>query len=141
MAGQPILTIIFLVICSLNDIKSRRIPVYVYLIFLVFSIIANVCADVPALIFALGMLPGAIMAVVSFISNEKVGYGDAAALAVLGSIYGIGTTVRICIFSMGAVFTVSVILLAAGNIRKNDEIPFIPFLLLGSIIEVAVNLV
>lgn len=82
---------------------------------------------------ALGAICGSIFLIVSKCSNEKLGYGDSMVLAILGAFLGITEF-------LGIAFVGFVLCGFYGGVRfiikkgaKNQEIPFIPFLLIAYI--------
>ncbi|MBQ8596618.1 MAG: hypothetical protein IJ409_02395 [Lachnospiraceae bacterium] len=74
------------------------------------------------------VMPGMFLLFLSWISRESIGYGDGAAVMVLGLWTGvIFTLATVCIGTLAAGFWSLACLIR----KKTEPIPFIPFLLLG----------
>ena len=77
------------------------------------------------------MLPGAMLLLVSLISDGQVGRGDALSVFCIGTWVGMWETWAILMIGIFAAAVFSVFLWAVR--QKNSEIPFVPFLLAAMI--------
>ncbi|MDE6950163.1 MAG: hypothetical protein K2P64_04510, partial [Lachnospiraceae bacterium] len=77
------------------------------------------------------MLPAVTAFVLAFLTREKIGYGDAACLAVLGSVIS-GGILWGAIFGGLILFSLcSAVLLVQKKAAGDTTLPFIPFLTAG----------
>lgn len=80
---------------------------------------------------AFSLMPGAVFFLLSFLTKEKVGYGDGWALLMIGLFLGLYQCFLILLAGLMAQSAAAVVLLVLGKANRNREIPFVPFLLLG----------
>lgn len=133
-----IINSIFLLICSYTDIKNKNINiVYCVLFGLINLIIGLVRGGIT--FCALGIMPGILLLIVSYLTNEKIGYGDGIMLVTVGLVYGISRSVDLCMISLSISGFVSLILLLFKKKKINDIIAFAPYLFLGNIIMCFLN--
>lgn len=129
-----ILLFLFLGICALRDGIKKEIPLGIVWIGIAVALIlhaANAMGEETWLSIGAAVLPAAMFWMLSFISGEKVGYGDGWVLLMIGLFVG---TIKCFLILMAGLILESVILLillAFHKIRKDGEVPFVPFLLLG----------
>lgn len=130
------ITLIFLILAVYTDIKSGIIPDMLIIIFLVAGIFTvpvnpSITWQESAIgFFAAGLLFGLL----SFISKGAMGMGDAKLLSVTAMI--IGWKMFLTVILIAIVFSViaGVFLLLLKLKKRNDRIPFSPFLLAGVLI-------
>lgn len=132
--------IIFLLICSIQDIKEKRISVKRLVLFGVLFLGMSLAFENRTLEERLySMLPGMIAFALAFLTKEQVGYGDAACLAVLGS--AVSSAVLLGAV-MGGLFLISVcsmVLLAGKKADRKTTLPFLPFLTAGMLWQIIQN--
>ena len=80
---------------------------------------------------ALSLLPGLGFFLLSFLTREKVGYGDGWVLLMIGLFLGVYRCFLILLIGLMSESVVAIVLLTLGKINRDREIPFVPFLLLG----------
>lgn len=122
---------VWLMIVSVLDIRTRRVPVWLLMA-------GGVCAA-PALLASWGssagdyadilggMLPGALLLGIGF-GTRKVGYGDGAVALLLGAILGSGRSWMLLGMSMFFISCASLALLALRKAGGKTKIPYLPFL-------------
>lgn len=78
-----------------------------------------------------GVLVGGGIILLAFITEEAIGIGDGIALIITGIYLGFWKNLQLCMtgFILSALF--SGILLLTKKAKRNQGVPFIPFLLLG----------
>lgn len=77
------------------------------------------------------LLPGTLFLLLSFLTREKVGYGDGLLLLVLGLFVGFRSClIDVCIGLICA-SAFALILIVFRKAQRNSEIPFVPFLAIG----------
>lgn len=134
MILSQVVVMVFLILCSYLDVKYRRIPVSVYLIFMLISAAVVVCEGRSDLgTWMIGMIPGIIMIVISFISHEKIGYGDSISIALMGILYKYEMVLSVCAVGFGIIFLAGLIMMITGKAKLSDRLPFMPFLMVGNI--------
>ena len=79
----------------------------------------------------LSLIPGIGFFLLSFLTREKVGYGDGWVLLMIGLFSGFSRCFMILLIGLLLESMVAIILLALKKIQRDREIPFSPFLLLG----------
>ena len=124
------LLLIYLVIASAEDYKKKSISLGIIVFFfgLEFGMIImkNLVPLHPGRV--LGLLPGTILMVVSKLSGECIGRGDALIIIGLGYILGIYELMVVLAITGLMCFVVAGILYCC---RKRGSIPFVPFLCAG----------
>lgn len=125
---------LFLAVCAVFDGLYKQIPLIVVWL----GMLAAVCLQIYGAmgetgIFAVAfsLVPGVGFFLLSFLSREKVGYGDGWVLLMIGLFLGIYRCFLILFVGLLAESVVAIVLLAFRKIQRDREIPFSPFLLLG----------
>ncbi len=133
-----IFVLVVLLIGSIYDIKSYSLPMGLVLVGLGgglvgwgYALCVGECAWWEMLVC---LLPGGLFAILAFLTKEQIGYGDSLLLLMLGGCVGGEATVRIWICGLVVSFFISVLLLVLRKADKKTRIPFVPCLLLGSLI-------
>ena len=125
------LIIILGVICVF-DIKRKKIPVYMLIILAAAGIISNFTVgefDIENRIIA--MLPGMILLIVSMITKQQIGYGDGMIILIMGLYIDIDDILSIVLSSFLLSSIAAIILMTVFKKKKNFEMAFSPFLLIG----------
>lgn len=132
------LAVVFLTICSITDIKKKQVSVMVCLLFvltgLVFNVISmNELKEIRGLWKNLlfSMAPGVILFLLAMATKEKIGKGDGLVMIVMGILLGMERSVQILMLASLMSAFVAVLLIVVRKVRKNQEIPFVPFLAVG----------
>lgn len=122
--------LIFLGYLAVYDIKWRKIPVTAIGIFGILSVLYFAAGRQCTLENAVScMLPGMLLLLLSLVTKEKVGYGDGAAVLILGFWTDALFCARAVCIGMGISGIYSLYRIA----RKNKQpIPFLPFLLVAA---------
>ena len=123
------LTIVFLCLLSVSDIRTKTIPGWAAPAFGIAVGILHLF--VPGMTFLqclAGLIPGVCLLLVSLAFRSGVGCGDACTLMACGAALGAerAFAALTAAFVFCAVFCV--ILLLRKKIRRSDCIPFLPFL-------------
>ncbi len=146
---QRIVTGFFLTICSVTDVKRRCIynrDAFVYFILAVIGRMAVIlhlflsdggtqAAAVCRSIFA-GLIPGGVCFLVSWLGRQGLGYGDSVLILICGISLGFWTCMWITFtaFFWAGIWAVILLVKRSGEVRKR-AFPFVPFLLLGYVIQ------
>lgn len=119
------------------DVRSKKIPLLVLGVGGLWSvaglIIKTVETGIPQmLLFTISaILPGAALLVLSFLTEEKIGYGDGMVLMTLGCMEGIRMAFLAFCIGLFLQSLLAVGLLIVKKADKQSRIPFMPFLLAG----------
>ena len=129
-----ILLFIFLGICAVYDGVEREIPLVVVWLGIITAIVLHIQGlggNGTWQAAALSVIPGAVFWILSFITGEKVGYGDGWLLIMIGLFMGLWQCFAILMIGLISSSFVVLILLAARKTSRDYQLPFAPFLLFG----------
>lgn len=124
-------------VCSLEDIKTRRIKTVAVLFFGILGILCHLIAGSISIWSILGgMAVGGIIFMVASLSDEKIGKGDGLLLVVTGIYLGFWGNIVLLWGASLLAGAVGLVLLVMG--KRQASIPFIPFVaVMYLIMEVA----
>lgn len=129
-----ILLFFFLAVCAVFDGLQKQIPlaaVWLGILTAVCLRVGGVMGEVSLLSTALSLVPGAVFFLLGFVTGEKVGYGDGWVLLMIGVFLDFSRCFLILLAGLLIESAVTLVLLVFKKIKKDKEIPFCPFLLLG----------
>lgn len=131
---------IFLVLCSIQDIREKRLSVKMLVVSgVLFLGLSLVFEEIPARERLYNMLPGMTAFLLAFLTKEQIGYGDAAALAVLGNLVSAETLLGAVMGGLILLSVCGMILLAGKRADRKTTLPFLPFLSAGMLWQVVCN--
>lgn len=120
---------ILLVPCTVTDIRKREIPTWYVLLFGALAVVCQLVAGMENVWEMLvGVLPGALFLVVSFLSKGKVGAGDGILLLAMGIFSGIGFTLTVTLYALISAAVIGGLILIIRRRPRNEQLPFVPFL-------------
>ena len=125
---------VFLGICAVYDGIERTIPLVVVWLGIIVAVLLRIeglAGDETWLTVILSAIPGSAFWLLSFISDERVGYGDGWMLLMIGLFVGLWNCFLILMTALISGSIVALVLLAAGKVSKDYQLPFAPFLLFG----------
>ncbi len=125
---------LFLMVCAVFDGFNRQIPLAVVWLGMLTAACfraGGAMGETNLMVAALSLLPGLGFFLLSFLTREKVGYGDGWVLLMIGLFLGVYRCFLILLFGLMTESVVAIVLLTLGKINRDREIPFVPFLLLG----------
>lgn len=123
---------IFLLLCSVQDIKEKRLSVRMLVLFGILFLVLSLLFDRITWERRISnMLPGMLAFVLAFLTKEQIGYGDAACLAVLGNVVSLDILSDAIMGGLLLLSICSVVLLARRKVNRKATLPFIPFLTAG----------
>lgn len=125
---------LFLGICAVCDGIERTIPLVVVWLGIITAVLLRIeglSGDGTWQAAALSIIPGAAFWMLSFITGERVGYGDGWMLLMIGLFVGLWECFLILMTALISGSIVVLVLLAAGKVSKDYQLPFAPFLLFG----------
>lgn len=128
--------VLFLGIGSIRDIRTGRIRVR-WLLFaaMIFGILALVVQQRDAAGLMLSLLPGSCLLLLGFITREQIGYGDGAAVLILGLVMQAELLLRLLLTASLLLSAVGLFLLIGKKLQRSSRIPYLPFLLAGMVIN------
>lgn len=129
-----IILFLLLGICAVFDSIRQEIPLAVVWLGIAMAVVWRLWGgreEMEWTMVVLSVLPGLAFWGISFITGEKVGYGDGWMLIMIGLFTGIGKCFMILLTGLMLESTVVLLLLAARRISTDRTVPFAPFLLLG----------
>lgn len=122
---------IWLMGISIMDIRSRRVPIWMFVLGggVVLAILMDQITNgaIEYVDVFTGMLPGVVLLLIAF-ATKKAGYGDGIAILFVGMVLGGGKSLWVFCISLFLISIYSAILLLLRIVRRNSEIPYLPFL-------------
>lgn len=129
--SQVVLTI-WLFVCSLQDIKYKKISTTLLLLGLPFLLTTSIVTNpVGFKSRVLGLAVGVILIGISYITKGQVGMGDGVVIGIIGLCFGIQITVQVFMYGLFISAIAAIIILGCKRGSRKTTMPFIPFLLLG----------
>lgn len=126
--------VVFLTVGSIQDIRKKKISIWILLLLIpafVLQLLSGVIVSLKQRV--IGILVGAIFFLISKVTREQIGKGDAYVITALGFILGgFGVFEMLC-YSFILTMVAAMILLFIFHTQRKKTIPFLPFLLLGYI--------
>ncbi len=124
--------LVLLGIASWGDWKRREISVNLLLVLSAFSVVAVFLSKRHSVLEILGGLGiGLFFLFVSYITEEKIGYGDSWLIAVLGIYLGGTLLLKLMLIASFTASGGSLLYCMLRGWNKNASLPFIPFMMLA----------
>ncbi len=124
----------FLGICALFDGIKREVPLVVIWIGIMTACVLQIkgaMGETSWPLVLLSMSPGICFWLLSFLTGEKVGYGDGWLLLMVGLFLGFEGCFLTLLLGLVAESVAVLILLGLKKIKRDEEVAFAPFLLVG----------
>lgn len=112
------------------DFRRRRIPAALLLAGVIIALIFGAVRGNGWQMLAGGAV-GVIFLLVSYITREKIGYGDGIGILGTGIYLGIGNLLSVLLASFFFLGGYAVICMIRGKLKKETSVPFYPFLWAG----------
>lgn len=119
------------------DIKYREIPVLPVCFLAGIVILVRLWKGTGLTELLLGLFPGILLLLISYLSHGSIGTGDGLVLCVIGLGSGMETTVVMLGTALFVGGIYAAIMLFLKKVGRKTEIPFLPFLLLGYFVGVS----
>lgn len=121
-------------VCSVMDIRKRTVSLIPAWLFLAVGVVWQIAfQQTEVWELFLSLVPGAALIGIAWLTGEKIGYGDGWIVMAAGIWTGALDIFLILTGGMMLCGLYSGILLSLRKIRRNDTLPFLPFLLAGCI--------
>lgn len=126
----------YLLFLSVEDIRRKKVPIWALAAALAVSPLFWLFKEEDVGTFLLGIIPGAVLILISFVSRGGIGLADAAVVIILGINTGLTSVLMAVTISFGLIALFSGGMLIAGKLRLKSTLPYIPFAFLGYVITV-----
>lgn len=133
---QQLLVILFLVVNGIYDMKHKKIwgkSIGIFVIVLIICIWLGKEFCIEQRLIA--WLPGVLLFIVSIIIPGVIGMGDSICLLYMGCVWNFQEMLRICCYAFLLAGLCGVLLLCTKKAARDTRIPFVPFLLLGTLLQ------
>ena len=125
---------VFLIACTIMDLKEKKIVVNYCLVMSVFVIISHfITKDLKWYEIAVGMGIGLLFFIISKLSKEAIGHGDALMIYTIGCIVGACRTIEILLIAFGVCVVTALISILIKKKTFRSSVPFAPYLLIGTL--------
>lgn len=121
-----------LLICSIKDMRYGLVERNIMGIYGLLLVLGHgMIKDSSMGGILLGLIPGTAALILSKISREALGYGDSLLILLMGGSLGLGDTMEVILLALFFSSMWSLFLLSVKKVNRKQEIPFVPFLLIG----------
>lgn len=129
MRLPAIILICAVAVLAFADIKKKSVSLLSLIGLLAFSVIWNLVSnDMNIIMMVIGAIPAGLLFLIVRLGRLKIGTGDILLAAVLGVALGADTVCVTLLVASLICAVVSIMLLAAKKIKRDQTIPFIPFM-------------
>lgn len=123
---------VYLLLVAVTDWYKKQIHVAFFVIGIIPILLSCLQMDNISLTERiLGTVSGFVMLLVSVVTGEKLGKGDAILLIITGAAMGLYRNISMLAAALLMIFAYSLVLLIRGRFSKNSKVAFVPFLFLG----------
>ncbi len=127
-----IILFLWLLLCSMQDMKKKRINIYLILAGFLVVLISTVWNGEFNILYHLGgMSLGLLLLCISFITKGQIGVGDGLIVCITGLCLGFSRNAMLLLISLFGSAIFSIVLLSFRLAGRKKTIPFVPFLLFG----------
>ncbi|MCR4605221.1 MAG: hypothetical protein K5639_04395 [Eubacterium sp.] len=131
-----IMTVIYLVVMSISDIKNKQINLIPGVVLLALICLVFIIFGVEVLNLLPGVAVGVFLFVVSKVSRGGVGEADAFIYLITGITLGLYRNIEVLLISLLLSAIISAVLLLIKKVGRKYKIPFIPFTCAGYIVVI-----
>ena len=132
--------VIVLWIQTICDIKWKRIPMIITVVGVVAGIFYCLMTQRNWVDILWAVAPGIFCLLYSKISNETLGYGDGLLLCAMGLYLEVEHILFIAMLAFGLAGIGGLVLVVFFHKKRNDEIPFVPFLLAAFLVDIVIQI-
>lgn len=130
MSGVGVIGLLGL--CSIEDIVKKQVHVTVVCLFGILGVLIHLrYGNLSWQDMLMGAGIGVVLYIVSILSREKIGKGDALIVGAMGVYLGFWPTMAVLWVASFFVAVIGVVFMIWGDKSKNYEMAFVPFLLVA----------
>lgn len=123
---------VFILLCTITDIKEKRIYWWMILVFLPFFLLYGISwGKSEPYEWVQDLAPGAFLLFVGVIWKEQIGIGDGIFVFMMGMVWDVRFLMVSIISALLLLAFLGGCLMLAGKIDKKEKMPFVPFMALG----------
>lgn len=131
--------LVFLIISAGIDIKRKEVSIVLTGTFAAVAVIWNLThEELPIMIWICGIIPGLLLLAAGWATRGAVGSGDGFVIGVCGLFLGVWANMELLLIALFLAALYSMVLIVFKRVKRNHTIAFIPCVLLGYIIMLAV---
>lgn len=120
---------LFLGLMSLFDIKSKRLPDVSVILSLVSAVLVRIAfKGLPLKSYVAAMVVGVTFMLISYFTDEKIGYGDSLVILFIGILLGFENLLFIIFSALVMCLVTGVVMIIVNDGRKDLTLPFVPFM-------------
>lgn len=125
------IAVAFLILCSWQDIKTKMLSGKMLLLFGAGGILLNIALQTAWQQCIKGIVPGLVLLLFGKVSDEQIGYGDGAALIVLGFFLQEYEIILVLLLGLFLCAISAIVMFFSGKWKHSTAVPFMPFLTAG----------
>ena len=130
---------LFIFANAIGDIKTKQIALEPIIMFLATGLCINMIYFPQRWRFyIICLVPGVVMLLFSFLSKEKIGYGDSFILLAIGQFLELKGTFEMMFWGLLFAVLFGTVLILFFKKKKDYELPFVPFMFLGYLTTFAI---
>ena len=130
------LTVVFLLIGTWQDIKTRKIEVGWLFFFGTIGILINIIFHAAWQIWITGMIPGLVILLFAKFSGEQIGYGDGLIITVTGLFLTGIENISLFLVGLFLCAICTIVLFFTGKVERKTTLPFVQFLMAAFLIQI-----
>jgi leader peptidase (prepilin peptidase)/N-methyltransferase len=130
---QTVIVLTGLLINCAVDIKKKEILIKFTVLYGFIGLVIKILTGFDGKDFLLSMLPGIICMMLSFLTKEQIGLGDAWILLATGCCICSRDLFLVCMFALAGVGMAALFLFVVLHKKGTYEVPFVPFVFAGAI--------
>lgn len=129
------ITFLVLVSNGIRDIKKKEVSLVELMAYAFAGVVLHIFRQQIVVYWLFSFLPGMISLVFSKFSGEKIGYGDSLFLLAMGCFYPVDRLLIVLFIALGLAGVVGLGLVIFFHKNRGYQIPFVPFLMVGFLLE------
>lgn len=132
---------IFLLICTVTDIKKREVKPAVLAVFgLTAAVLYLILRPVGLFEEIMGVLIGLFFVALYYISEEKIGLGDGLVMTVTGIFLGGRGNASLIMMAAFMSAIVSIVFLITKKAGRKTKFPFVPFIFVSYVFQATMRI-
>lgn len=124
---------------SIEDIRKKKITITITLFSAILGVVLHLCFQNQSIYSMLaGMLSGGVIVGISRITGGMIGMGDGMVFMLTGLYLGVEKNLSLMFLSFALAGVWALISMILFHKKKNDRIPFVPFLFISYVILILI---